>query len=1024
MKLKSIKTFGFKTFAEPTALEFADGITAIVGPNGSGKSNLIDAFRWALGEQSSKSLRSSRMEDVIFVGNERRKPLGLAEVSVVFDNSDRRLPVDFIEVEITRRAYRAGEIEYYINRNQCRLRDILDLLMGTGLGPGSYAIVSQGQIDTILSSKPTERRALFEETAGIAKFLARKQESLRRLEQTEANAIRINDLIAELDRRLPELDGQVRRANRYRKLRTRLRDLEILAYLRATSSRRAERDARKAEVERDEAVRSAAAAHAAATAAALANERTESYRAELQLEEFRTHSQTRRAQLAQAQTAHAAAVAAREALERQHAGESEDEHRVGQESAQLRQLVAGLEERMEPLRREVDAAAERQRGAEAELATARAQAEALARDTAIRAEDEFARANAEHREYASEVAAAQSRLHTIEELEQAMEGHAAGTRACLEAAARGELEGIEGVVSTLIDVEERYARALDVAFGARLSNVVTKRSQDAERAIEFLNRHEAGRATFLPLDIIGHRVRRAPAAGLRSRPGVIAYAYELVTTSPVYEPVVHFLIGNAIVVDRLASAIALAREGVMEPIVTLGGEQIVGGSAITGGRHMRERSLLARRAQANTLRASLGTMQAKLASLEQRAQAAGAALHADLESMNAQVHAQMAAAQARERELSAAVFEVRERYATLRAQRDAAANRLETVDRETKRSSGARVRTAGELAQLAARTHAAAEEVSRLSNAVQASEEQFDAAKLKRDASLDAVRRLEAELRTAELDEREAQAGGERLRMRLAEIEAELGMLTSQFAQNPATDEECRDVQNRYRDEPAPSPEELAKMREVFARLSDVNLHAESDRDELVQRRDFLREQVADLAQARELLLTSIGEIETQTQAAFNETFEAVAAAFAHTFARLFPGGRAQMWQTNTENLSETGIEIAVQPPGKTPMPLASLSGGERAMTAAALIFALIKVRPSPFYLLDEADAALDDANVARFSEMVREVATTSQIVLVTHNKQTMELADRLYGITMSEPGVSAIVSAELTQEEPQAAIA
>jgi len=229
MKLKKIKTFGFKTFAEPTSLEFSGGITAIVGPNGSGKSNLIDAFRWALGEQSSKSLRSGKMEDVIFAGNEKRKPLGLAEVSLTFDNTDHKLPIEFNEVEITRRAYRAGEIEYYINRNQCRLRYILDLLMGTGLGPGSYSIVSQGQIDSILTSKPADRRALFEETAGINKFLARKNESMRRLEQTEQNAIRINDLIQELERRIPELDTQVRRAKRYRKVSARVRDLEILS---------------------------------------------------------------------------------------------------------------------------------------------------------------------------------------------------------------------------------------------------------------------------------------------------------------------------------------------------------------------------------------------------------------------------------------------------------------------------------------------------------------------------------------------------------------------------------------------------------------------------------------------------------------------------------------------------------------------------------------------------------------------------------------------------------------------------
>ena len=260
MRLQRIRAFGFKTFADPTALDFGEGVTAIVGPNGSGKSNLVDAFRWVLGETSSKSLRGRALEDVIFSGNESRKPLGLAEVSVVFDNADRKLRIDFAEVEITRRAYRVGESEYFINRSQVRLRDIVDLLMGTGLGPGSYAIVSQGQIDAILTSKPAERRALFEETAGIGKFLARKNESMRRLERTEQNAIRINDLISELERRVPELETQMRRARRYRRVSTRVRDLEILGYLRASSTRRAECERLREQITKNEELRTAAAA--------------------------------------------------------------------------------------------------------------------------------------------------------------------------------------------------------------------------------------------------------------------------------------------------------------------------------------------------------------------------------------------------------------------------------------------------------------------------------------------------------------------------------------------------------------------------------------------------------------------------------------------------------------------------------------------------------------------------------------------------------------------------------------------
>ncbi len=331
MRLKSLKVFGFKTFAEATTLDFISGTTAVVGPNGSGKSNLVDAIRWVLGEQSSRSLRSQRMEDVIFAGNNLRKPLGMAEVSLTFDNTERVLPLDFAEVQITRRAYRVGESEFYINRAPVRLRDVHELLMGTGLGPGSYAIVSQGQIDSILSSKPTERRALFEETAGIGKFLARKHEALRRLEATEQNAIRVNDLIAELERRVPELETQVRRAKRYRRVTARVRELEILSYLRASSTRRAERERVVAELQQHEDARAAAAAGAARLGAQLASLREALYSLELDLDRHRADAQTARAELARIEADLAAATARRDGLERQSSAVIADRDRVESE---------------------------------------------------------------------------------------------------------------------------------------------------------------------------------------------------------------------------------------------------------------------------------------------------------------------------------------------------------------------------------------------------------------------------------------------------------------------------------------------------------------------------------------------------------------------------------------------------------------------------------------------------------------------------------------------------------------------
>jgi chromosome segregation protein len=1187
VKLRRIRSFGFKTFAEPTVLEFDDGITAIVGPNGSGKSNLVDAFRWVLGETSSRSLRGRSLEDVIFSGNEMRKPLGLAEVSILFDNADRRLPIDFSEVEITRRAYRVGESEYFINRTQVRLRDILDLVMGTGLGPGSYAIVSQGQIDAILTSKPVERRALFEETAGIGKFLARKHESMRRLERTEQNAIRISDLIAELGRRIPELETQMRRARRYRRVSTRVRDLEILSYLRASATRRAECMTLRDEIAKNEERRGAAAAKAADASGEVAKVRTQLYRSELHLEELRTQAQGARAELARLEAGYAAALARREALERQSTQTSQDAARVSQERANLVSAIAALEERLAPLSSEIEAARERELATAGALAQARANLETIftrlrevetaaaefaarraerrvhaeglraeaerleieeraareraeqaeiaaggalhrhgerrrrleageeelldarggcedAQREAMLAQDEVAQALALHRDHSVEVKAAESRLHTIEELENSLEGHVPGTRAIVDAWQRGELDGIEGIVSNLITTDERYARAMDVAFGARLSNVVTTTSEDAERGVEFLNRKEAGRATFLPLDTLANRQGHPIDDRLAGTPGVVGYAHTLVRSAPRFTGIVNFLVGSVLIVDRLETGIELVRgRGLRDTIVTLGGEQITGGGAITGGRFVRERSILSRRFQAASLREALVGMRMKLEEAERalhaahlRAEAAierrdaarerqarvetelvglraeTAALAAEVARMQgeleatravvAELHERVARSRKLEREYergepeaersdeervrvetelarvreeiarveasqastNAHGAELRERAAALTAERDAAKARLAMLDIDSERGGLAREEMLAQIASLMEETRTTHARVERLRGGIADLDARLDAARSEREELAGRQTRLESELRAAEQDERDTAAGGERHRTRLAQVEAELGMLVSQFAQNPATTQECADVENRYRDTGDAVVDELPRLRDELARLqANVNLNAEVERGELADRERFLRAQLEDLGKARETLLESIREIERETQSQFNETFERVADSFALMYRRLFSGGDAKMWQTQPENLSETGIEIAVTPPGKKEMPLAALSGGERAMTAAALIFALIATKPAPFYLLDEVDAALDDANIDRFCGLVREFAVESQMLIVTHNKKTMEMADRIYGVTTRDAGVSAIVSAELARE-PERVIA
>jgi chromosome segregation protein len=1177
MRLKSLKVFGFKTFAEATTLDFVDGTTAVVGPNGSGKSNLVDAIRWVLGEQSSRSLRSQKLEDVIFAGNNTRKPLGMTEVSLTFDNAERVLPLDFAEVQITRRAYRVGESEFYINREPVRLRDVHELLMGTGLGPGSYAIVSQGQIDSILSSKPTERRALFEETAGIGKFLARKHEALRRLEATDQNAIRVNDLIAELERRVPELDTQVRRAKRYRKVSARVRDLEILSYLRASSTRRTERERVAAELDVHENARAAAAARAAQLGAAIATLRESLYALELELDRHRADAQAARADLARIEADLAAAVARRDGLERQSTAVIADRDRVESEREALRETIGSLEERLAPLGAQTEGSRERElaaseavaaaRGAldavyqelravealaaeraaneaerRAQIQSARAEIERLEREhaTALAERDEHARAADEargrfgerelliaryegeataqrerarvarehgdaaaarvadlqrrHREVAAEIAGAESRLHTIEELEAALEGHAHGTKSVVDASQRGHLRGLHGVVSNLISTDERYARALDIAFGAGLSNIIAETSEDAEAAVAYLRERELGRATFLPLDTLAQREGR-DLGNLRDRPGVIGYAHTLVRAEPRYRGIVAFLVGRILVVDELRTGITLTRgEGFRDSIVTLDGDQIMGGGAITGGRFRKERSILARRAQAETLRERIPHLRAQLAAIERdggaaKAQldAAGAArdeatklandaevalqdvrtqlqglsveierldaavaaaaarigaLRAAREDVGSRLHAlervaddhvdlsdqraalEGALAQARERiaaveaeqsEVVATASALREQIAALSAERDGAVTRLGLLDADAERAGAAREAMLRELDALRARATELDAALVTARERVAAADAAVDDARKRREATADEAAQREADERAAQSADRDATAAGESGRRRLAEIDAELGMLQQTFAQNPASDDEQADVLARYADEPGEIVDELPRLREELVRLqANVNLNAEADRDELVERERFLREQMDDLHRARETLLATIAEIETSCQVQFNETFDAVKAKFADVFGELFPGGQAQMWQTNPENLSETGIEISVQPPGKKMTALAALSGGERAMTASALIFALIAVKPSPFYLLDEVDAALDDANVERLSGKIRDVSATAQMLIVTHNKKTMELAQRLYGVTMQEPGVSSIVSVTL----------
>ncbi|HEV2908144.1 MAG TPA: chromosome segregation protein SMC [Candidatus Eremiobacteraceae bacterium] len=1172
--------FGFKTFAERTRLVFEPGISAIVGPNGSGKSNLVDAVRWTLGEQSAKQLRGGRMDDVIFAGNNRRRSLGMSEVTLTFDNSDGALPTPFAEIAVTRRVYRNGEGEYFLNKSQVRLRDIMDLLLGTGLGPDASAIISQGEIDAILSAKPVARREVFEEVAGTSKYQARKHEAQRRLEQTDANALRVNDLLVELERQVPAIEQQVRRARRHQKVVARLRDLEILSFVRNTQTRRAERTELSKALSAEESERAALDARRATLEAQVSKARHEEYQATLALDERNSaraqaaaDMQETASALATAQARYDEAGRRCEALEREvdaaarevasaeehvaalvaslaqareqrdEAMRLVDERAIAERSAaaqwdQAYSALRAVEDRRATLaasaaevdattqahlthkerlgataqrlsdelstaRKRLDAEQRRVTGlkethAELERSLERAGAEIAkanaARDTAGDAL-EHARADVERKRAA--VVEHAARVAALNDIATAGHDMPASVRSVLDASAAGSLKGIDGVVAARIETDAAYARAIDVALGATAHAVITRTAADAHAAIEHLKRSKGGSATFLPLDEV--RQQELPLlVDVGRRDGVIGHARELVRCADEIRPAVEYALASTIVVDSLRTAQRLAREFSHATVVTLAGE-VARAASITGGSSDDERGPLARRvalaelenelararaaaqaseqtlanARAALDNATIGSekaahardeaqgrrLDALVANERSSAEIAGLERHiASLEKEHdearrsleniaaqwrthdertAQGHAAIGALEDERRaaagssdELQAALNELREQHRAAAANAAALVERVAQASDDVERAR-ARVieRRDAHAARLEAVTAARAqrEEAQRTleisterrelsGTALLATEREAEELRAKRDALVGEARELEERLNAEQSHNKERSLELERHRIRLAEIDAELAVLQQQFAQNPATPQECDDVDARYASYEGDTDSEIRRLRDELARLGGVNLNALEDQAALLERRDFLRQQLADLERARASILGVIAEIDAESVRQFNAVFEKVAVAFSEMFGRLFAGGVGKIWLADSDDPAQAGVEIAAQPPGKKMQSLNALSGGERALTAVALIFAILRVRPSPFYIFDEIDAALDEANIGRFGAVLSEFADRAQIVIITHNKATMTLADRIYGVTMGEPGVSNLLSLALEQ--------
>ena len=1180
MRLKRLEIYGFKSFADRTVVEFDQGITGIVGPNGSGKSNLSDAVRWVLGEQSAKALRGGKMEDVIFNGTQKRKRLGYCEVSLVFDNEDHALPVDFTEVMITRRVYRSGEGEYYINKAACRLRDIVDLFRDTGVGKEGYSIIGQGRIDEILSQKSEDRRDIFEEAAGIVKYRARKEESEKRLSNMRDNLSRVEDIIAELESQLEPLAKASETARRYLALRDELRTLDCSAFVlrhdrakeriadaqqlvdglrdaiaeeeRRTTELSALRDQANEEAQRMEAkvteahesvleltrekearegelgvLRAEIArmekdvlalsqdedvkrARAEALTGELDRNQRDTLDAQAEIVALQRALKTKEAELAQLQDR------AREAEERLEAHKSaiieavnrlsdmrtsearlstmrKELERRGEEAAAQREELTRAAERLQEQLDEANEELAQARAGETDCANAQQAIEEEAKEAARKI---AANTNALN-EATGQKQSTASRLRILREMERDYAGYQQAVKQVL-LHARGNA-GVHGVVASLMRVPEKLERAVEAVLGGALQNVVTSDEYVARDMIAYLRQNKLGRATFLPMTTITGRTLNAQERQLLSMPGCVGLASELVSFDEPYRGIVENLLGRTVVAENLDAGIEIMRRGRHAfRLVTLEGDVMHSGGSMTGGSSAsRMTSLLSREREIKEHEAQLAKLDAQIADFTARLQK-GEAVRAAIKQRRSQAFEDLHQAQI---DVSIAS----ERVRTLTEQRESHAQqeqRCDTLRRQIEENllqidsqlAGARSSQEGEEKssdEMNRRTGELSDALYALRDELDAKREETQALRVSlaaRERDVNALQQDGARMRREQSDigaqigqaresreqltlrhqESTQQLAADALRQEACAVrldEAQRALLEQQNARNETqeqvrrltqevdalretltqdadkchkaelvlsrTQSELETMQQRiwdeyeltyagakdYLKEPfdlAASDRRTGEIRREIRAMGPVNVTAVEDYRACKERYDELSGQRDDLLHAQEDLLGIIESLQRQMERQFMESFTLMQQYFNETFKRLFGGGQAELRLMDESDVLGCGIEIVAQPPGKKLQMLSLLSGGERALTAIAILFAMLRLKPTPFCFLDEIEAALDDGNISTFADYLRDFSKDTQFVVVTHRKGTMERCDGLYGVAMEEKGVSRMLSVEL----------
>lgn len=1178
MFLKRLDVIGFKSFADRVSIDFVPGVTAVVGPNGSGKSNITDAIRWVLGEQSAKSLRGAKMEDVIFAGSDSRKPLNVAEVTITLDNEDGFLPLEYQEVSITRRVYRSGESEFFINRQPCRLKDIVDLFLDSGLGKEAFSIIGQGRVEEILSSKPEERRTIFEEAAGVLKYKLRKKKAETKLAETQDNLHRVNDILHELEQQLEPLRMQASIAKEYLEKREELERFEVALMVHDIEELHRQWSGLKKALDRHQQEEGALAAALHKMEAhieqlrdqmaaidesidglqqvlLLASEELEKLEGRKEvLKERKKNAEKRKEQLeetAAALTAKQRRLAERLRAERAELARLEGaaaalEKELKEKQMSLSEYEVDLEEEIE--RRKGDyidlvheQAALKNERTHVEQAIGKLQAKRAALDEANRhhlaereqIERKLAASRAEQSRLEQAIAetsgklahmtaalAAQkaelernesllqqarqyrqqtkARKQWLEEMQHDYAGFFQGVKEVLKA--RDRLPGIHGAIVELIRVPDRYETALETALGGAMQHIVVDSEAAARQAIHYLKTNGHGRATFLPLDVIQARaLSERERTMISGHPAFVGIASELVEYDRAHQAAIAHLLGHVIVTADLKGANELAKLlQYRYRLVTLDGDVVSPGGAMTGGGAAKKTaSLLGRARELEAMAAKLREMDETIARLErdiagkERERAEREREAAVLQEKMAALQQSLQAQKDEQRELDWQKKRIDERLALYdeekaNDEREAAElnRRLVAVDRQLEQLAGKLQAIDDDISRLQAQKQteqttkealqaaiteqkvALAETKERVKHARRTVEEletelaetarELEAAERERAAlaaEMNAPSWNEDELeqqRQQKLEDKQktieliASRREQRLdcQGRLEHLEREWKEAKRQHKQlvDVVKDEEVKlnrlDVEldnllTRLGEEYGMSfeaarlaypleigAEEARKRVKLIKRAIDelgtVNLGAIDEYERVSERHRFLSEQKADLEEAKATLHQVIDEMDEEMKKRFFSTFEQIRAHFGEVFRELFGGGRADLRLTDPNDLLETGVEIVAQPPGKKLQHLSLLSGGERALTAIALLFSILKVRPVPFCVLDEVEAALDEANVQRYAQYLKRFSRDTQFIVITHRKGTMEEADVLYGVTMQESGVSKLVSVRL----------